>query len=305
MGLAADIRELGLLVVDHKRYARQRTLKGRRFFNALFKAVHLRSYRRLQRLSREIGAVDQTFAIPEDEGFVLWRSPSFAPLREAIAEANAVFDAADLGALTRAMPEDAPFTHVPYEPKPGSAIARLATHPAMIKPFAEYLGIVPILHALQLMYSPNHRLVQGSSQYYHLDGQDVKSLQVFVYLQDVTEDNGPLTLLAARPSERIADTLRYRKAAASRRIDDGVIDRSAGGNRDVHVLTGRAGSVLIFDGDRCFHFGSRKATRPRRILHYAYVTPFAFTLPDRWPERFRHLVPRDAPEWQRRIVMAS
>lgn len=305
MGFAADIRELGLLVLDYKRYARQRTLKGRRLFNAIFKAVHVRSYRKLQSLAREIGAAEQTFTIPEQEGFVLWRTPSFAPLREAIAEANAIFDATDLDALTRAMPADAPFTHIPYEPKAGSAIARLATHPAMMKPFAEYLGVVPILHALQLMYSPNHRLLQGSSQFYHLDGQDVKSIQVFVYLQDVNEDNGPLTLLTARPSEHVADALGYRKAAGSRRVDDEVITRYAGGTRDVHVLTGPAGSVLVFDGDRCFHFGSRKATRPRRILHYAYVTPFAFTLPDRWSERFRHLVPRDAPEWQRRIVMPS
>lgn len=305
MSLAVGIKELGLLVVDHKRYARQRTLRGRRFFNAIFKALHLRSYRRLQRLTREVGPVEPTFTIPEDDGFVLWRSPSFPPLWEAIAEANAIFNATDLNALTRAMPEEAPFSHIPYEPKPDSPIARLATHPALIKPFAEYLGVVPILHALQLMYSPNHRLVQGSSQYYHLDGQDVKSLQVFVYLQDVTEDNGPLTLLPARPSERIADALRYRKAAASRRVDDEVIAQSAGAHDDVRVLTGGAGSVLVFDGDRCFHYGSRKATRPRRILHYAYVTPFAFTLENRWWERFRHLVPRDAPEWQRRVVMAS
>lgn len=305
MGLAADLRELGLLVVDHKRFAAQRTLKGRRFFNAVFKAAHFLSYRRLQRLRLDIGPVEQTFTIPEDQGFVLWRPQSFLPLQEAIAEANAVFDAADLDALTRAMPDTAPFTHVPYEPQPESAIARLATHPALIKPFAEYLGVVPVLHALQLMYSPNHRLVQGSSQYYHLDGQDVKSLQVFVYLEDVAEENGPLTLLPARASERIAHALRYRKAAASRRIDDEVIARSAGADREVHVLTGKAGSVLVFDGDRCFHFGSRKATRPRRVLHYAYVSPFAFTLPDRWWKRFGHLVPADAPEWRRRVVMAS
>lgn len=305
MGLAADIRELGLLVVDHKRYARQRTLKGRRFFNALFKAVHLRSYRRLRRLASEIGEVQPTFTIPEDAGFVLWQPSAFRPLQDAIAEANAIFDAADLEGLTRAMPEDAPFTHIPYEPRPESAIARLATHAALIKPFAEYLGVIPVLHALQLMYSPNHRLVQGSSQYYHLDGQDTKSLQVFVYLQDVSEDNGPLTLLPARVSERVAEGLRYRKAAASRRIDDEVIARSAGPDRQVHVLTGPKGSVLVFDGDRCFHYGSRKATRPRRILHYAYVTPFAFTLPDRWWEKFGHLVSRDAPEWQRRVVRAS
>lgn len=305
MGLAGNLRELGLLLVDHKRFAAQRTLRGRRLFSAAFKAAHFRKYRRLQRLRLDIGPVEQTFTIPDDQGFLLWRPQSFRPLQEAIAEANAIFDASDLEALTRAMSESAPFTHVPYSPRPDSPIARLATHPALIKPFAEYLGVVPTLHALQLMYSPNHRLVRGSSQFYHLDGQDVKSLQVFVYLQDVTDENGPLTLLPAHASERIAHALRYRKAAASRRIDDEVVARFADVDSQVHVLTGRAGSALIFDGDRCLHFGSRKATRPRRILQYAYVTPFAFTLPDRWWERFGHLVGSDAPEWQRRVVMPS
>lgn len=302
MGLAARMRELGLLIVDHKRFAAQRTIRGRRAFSALFKAVHWPTYRKRRRLCAMIGPVGEGFAIPEDEGFVLWRPASFPPLAEAMAEANALFAAADLESLKDAMPPHGSFTHVPFDLRPESAVGRLATHPVLIKAFAEYMGVVPVLHVVQLMYSPNHRLVPGSAQYYHLDGQDVRSLQVFVYLHDVTPENGPLTLVPAAASDRIAAGLRYRKAGAGRRIDDEVVGRFVDLRREVRVLTGRSGSVLVFDGDRCFHFGSRQATKPRRILHYAYLSPFAFTLPPRWWTSYRHLVSEDAPEWQRSVV---
>lgn len=301
MAIPAPIRDLGLLLFDPKRFARERTVRGRRVFGQMYRAIHLRTYRRRQWLVQTIPGGTAAFTIPQDKGFILWQPESFPLLAEAIREANAIFEATNLDALDRGMPA-APFTQVPFDLHPGMAIARLATSPILVKPFAQYLGMVPVLHALQLMYSPNDRVVSGSSQYFHLDGQDVTSLQVFVYLHDVTEEHGPLTLVPASTSERIASVLRYRKAAMSRRINDETIMRFIDPSRDLCVMTGPAGSVLAFDGDRCFHFGSRKGTRPRRILHYAYVSPFAFTLSPKWWERFRQLVETDAPEWQRSIV---
>ena len=35
----------------------------------------------------------------------------------------------------------------------------------------------------------------------------------------------------------------------------------------------------MVDSSRCIHFGSRAASKLRRILMIQYITPFSFTLP--------------------------
>jgi hypothetical protein len=298
----SHLQELSLLVRDHKMYSRRRTVRVRRAFNRVYKLFGLPTYLRRRRLVETIPDRPD-FTIPEDQGFVLWAPKSFPLLDSAIAEAKAVFDAADLPAIKKTIAADKSFAGVPFDLTPESPIVRLATHPRLLKPLAQYLGVVPILQYVQLMYSPNDRKAENSAQAFHLDGQDVRSLQVFVYLDDVTEDNGPVTVVNAAASERLARTLRYRKTPTTKRVDDETVRRIVG-DGNLRVMTGKAGSVCIFDGDRCFHFGSRKATKPRRILQYEYVSPFAFVLPRRWWEglRYTHLGRSDAPDWERSVL---
>jgi hypothetical protein len=42
--------------------------------------------------------------------------------------------------------------------------------------------------------------------------------------------------------------------------------------------------MAIFDADRCFHYGSRSATRPRFVLAIQYCTPFALVFPRDWTQ---------------------
>jgi hypothetical protein len=88
----------------------------------------------------------------------------------------------------------------------------------------------------------------------------------------VTEDSGPFCYLSASTSQRVARAIGYRRRGCPFRLSDeevfSVIDR-----RDMHVLTGRAGTVLFIDPSRCFHFGSRDAMVPRYQAMYAYVSP--------------------------------
>jgi hypothetical protein len=301
----SQLRELSLLVRDHKMYSRQRTVPVRRAFNRVYKLFRLPTYLRRRRLVDSIPNRPD-FTIPEEQGFVLWQPKDFPLLDSAIAEAKAVFDKADLPAIKKTIAADKSFAGVPFELTPDSAIVRLATDSRLLKPLAQYLGGVPILQYVQLMYSPNDRKAENSAQAFHLDGQDVRSLQIFVYLDDVTEDNGPVTVVNAAASERLARTLRYRKTPTTKRVDDETVKRIVG-DGNLQVMTGKAGSVCIFDGDRCFHFGSRKATKPRRILQYEYVSPFAFVLPKRWWEglRYTHLGKSDAPAWARSVLQRN
>jgi hypothetical protein len=301
--ILSELRELSLLFRDHRMYSRRRTVPVRRAFNKLYKLLGLSTYLERRRLIATMPEA-RDFTIPENKGFVLWQPKSFPLLEQAIGEAKDLFDSADIEALKSKIPEDASFGAVPFTLRPDSAIAKLATDSRLLRPFAEYFGGVPLLHVVQLVYSPNDRKAQNSAQLFHLDGQDIKSLQVFVYLDDVTEENGPVTVLTATASERVAKALRYRKTPTTKRVDDDVVKRFMTDDSELEPMTGPAGSVCIFDGDRCFHFGSRKGTKPRRILHYEYVTPFAFTLPQPYWGRtlYAHLRRPDAPAWQRSVL---
>ena len=301
----SQLQELSLLVRDHKMYSRRRTVRVRRAFNRMYKLFALPTYLRRRRLVDTIPDRPD-FTIPEDQGFVLWEPKSFSLLESAIAEAKAAFDEADLPAIKQTIAPDKSFAGVPFQLTPDSAIVRLATDQRLLKPLAQYLGVIPILQYVQLMYSPNDRKAENSAQAFHLDGQDVRSLQVFVYLDEVTEDNGPVTVVNAAASERLARTLRYRKTPATKRVDDETVRRIVG-DGNLRVMVGKAGSVCIFDGDRCFHYGSRKATKPRRILQYEYVSPFAFVLPRRWWEglRYAHLGRSGAPDWERSVLQRN
>jgi hypothetical protein len=155
---------------------------------------------------------------------------------------------------------------------------------------------------MQLMFSPNHRTVSDSSQYYHLDGQDVRSIQVFCFVEDVSEENGPLTLLDANASSKVLRAIKYRKVGAERRLQDQRVEALLDSDSRPVSIVGEAGSILIFDGDRCLHYGSRQASKPRKILHYAYSSPFSFTLTDEGVRDFPQLASVQMPVWRRAVL---
>ncbi len=296
------------LLTDPHAFAAQRGIRGRRAFNLLYKAAAPLRYLRLRRLCGKIPRIDHDaspLCLPEDQGFALWTCPEFGTLHAAIDEANRILNSKDLNSLVADLPDNRPFLSIPIELNSESPIARLALHESLILPFARYLGTLPTLGALGVMYSPNHRNVAGSSQYFHLDGQDIRSLQVFIFLDDVTSENGPLCLLPAAVSERVLRRLKYRKTEGQRRVSDEAVASCVDLDKETRVLTGKKGDVLVFDGDRCLHYGSRVATKPRRILHLFYMTQFGFTLKRNLGDQYTHLLPATASPWQRAIVSSQ
>jgi len=110
------------------------------------------------------------------------------------------------------------------------------------------------------------------SQLYHLDLHDTPLVYVLVLVEDVTEESGPWTFLSASTSARAKAALRYQRRGCDYRITDeqmySVIDP-----KEAISFTGKKGSVLFIDSSDCFHYGSRRAVRPRFQLMYGLTTP--------------------------------
>lgn len=296
------------LLKDPHSYAASQTQSGKRIANALYQFAHPFKRRRLEGLASVVvgnACRCQSFTIENSAGYTLVDGREWRLAEDAVAEARLHFQNVDLPKLTTEMTDREPFTRVPWQPTPASAILQLATHECFLRPIATYFGTLPILRTVQLMFSPNNSTVNGSSQYYHLDGQDVKSLQVFIFVEEVTSDNGPLTLLDATTTEAVCRATGYRKAGEQRRLTDERVAAVKQIPTQPRELVGPAGSILMFDGDRCLHYGSRKATRPRHVLHMFFTSAFSFTLKAGETGPLRECAHGNDPLWKQVVLGAK
>ena len=141
-----------------------------------------------------------------------------------------------------------------------------------------YLGMRPVLGGINIWYSPNKDKVAGGSQEFHLDYGDFRQVKCFVLLDETTLDNGPFGFIDTKHSGHLANKLNYKFNQSRIRVTDVEFEAFVP-KSEIKYFTGNAGDMCLVDSSNCFHFGSREAARPRRILMFQYLTPYAFTFP--------------------------
>lgn len=151
-----------------------------------------------------------------------------------------------------------------------SRIMVFGRHPATLRLVGRYLEGLPILYRINLLDSANDVLQEGSSQFFHIDPEDFRQLKIFLLVDDVDADAGPLHLLSADASDAVRVARRH---GHGRIADDEVM--SIAPPEALTPCTGPAGALAIGDTSRCFHFGSRPGRRRRYVVMYQYLTPFA------------------------------
>jgi hypothetical protein len=206
--------------------------------------------------------------IPRESGIMLTRPERFSLLDEALAEARRDFQGYVPGTNKREYDslQGVPRTDLTY----ASAINRLAAHPEVLRVVSSYMGMLPVLHRISLLYSANDEEVEKSSQFFHLDPEDVVMTKIFVYVEDVDRDTGPTTALPADRSTLVRRRIDYRN---SRVPDEAIAEH--GGAENLVECTGPAGTMAFLDTCRCFHMGSRVAAKPRYVIMIQYQTPYA------------------------------
>jgi len=252
---------------EHRAYfelSRKKNLEGYQARVALMEQLNR------DRAARNGGADVSLPEIPKEKGYLLVRPEGFPLLDEVLAEARENFKGYVPGTNKKANDS---LQGVPRRDRTHtSAINRLATHPEVLRIISNYMGMVPILYRINLLYSPNDEEVELSSQYFHLDPEDVIMTKIFVFVEDVDEDTGPTTVLPADRSTIVRRAIDYRNS----RVPDEVI-YEIGGKENLVQCTGPAGTLAFLDTCRCFHMGSRKASKPRSAIMIQYQTPYAAT----------------------------
>ena len=183
------------------------------------------------------------------------------------------------------------YPHLPQdELSVSSAFLNFALDENLIAAVTDYLGTIPILYRVSLMYS---RYVPESpyesSQLYHCDWDAVSQVKVFVHVNDVAPKNGPLVVVDANESKEVRRKLGYvyrsRKSRKGMYAGPRLTDRQVEANvnkHSIHTILGPSGTISIIDTSRCLHYGSRiePGQPPRTIVLFWYLkrSSFRFSL---------------------------
>lgn len=142
----------------------------------------------------------------------------------------------------------------------------------------QYLGTLPILNACQLWYSPNTSDKLLGSKLLHIDGEDYKQLKVFIPIEEIQSENGPLNVINKQDTKKIYKNL----------IDQKVINRRNQKINDKHIekLNYKLNKIIVskdqcalVDTCACYHYGSRKSSKPRKLLILHFTTAFSAKTP--------------------------
>lgn len=154
-------------------------------------------------------------------------------------------------------------------------ILQLGLSEPLLAMVTEYLGELPVLPYIFLWRSEASLDPLKTSQFYHLDHSDMRQIKLFVFLSDINEQNGPLTVIPAPSSRKLQRKLHYNWLPNRRRVRD----------EDIYLypessskksLVGKKGTTALIDTSRLFHYGSRVKNGTRYILVYRYLTINSF-----------------------------
>ena len=144
----------------------------------------------------------------------------------------------------------------------------IALNENILEALAKYFGIAAYLESVDLLESKKVKSL-SQSQYWHLDRTDSKVAKLFIYCNDVLDNNGPFTYLSKDSSGQVNQFF------SKHYLDDQEIISYIDLDRYSLSVKGDAGTAFLIDTRRCYHFGSR-CEQPRLAYIAYYNTGFSY-----------------------------
>ena len=198
------------------------------------------------------------------------KSNGFARLKNRLSPDSVAAIRESLDPSTRAAEQDAHDPRIFFSEPTLLAcpqLAHLAADPLFYHVAGQYLGVDPILSFVTAWISRPHSNDEGtldeSAQLFHADLSNPAFLKVFLYLNDVTEKNGPHCLIPGTHRQKAPGLWR------DGRISDEDISKHYP-ESTWDYQTGEAGSVFFVD-TKAFHKGVPLLEGERFITQFYYV----------------------------------
>lgn len=243
-------------------YVKRALRSGRRLTRTILRAPLERQATRLapeatRRASSEI-------RIPDDDGYSRFEATRLAGCAEVIPP---LFDLTqrwkdDPSRHQHEMPINILRTDDLFEHR---ALLDLALHDEVLGAVTAYMGQVPRLFNLWVWWSPPNQ-TQAGSQLFHYDRRDNRQAKLFLNLNDVTAETGPLHFLTAKDSRQVDAKVGYTKKRYTDEQVFGAVPREK-----LMAATGPAGSAYLVDTARCLHYGSRGNSKDRFVLMASFA----------------------------------
>ena len=154
---------------------------------------------------------------------------------------------------------------------------------AIADPFVDivtkYLGTLPILDSFQIWFSPNDSEELIGSKLLHRDSEDFRQIKIFIPIEEVTLENGPLNVMDKKDSENLYKEL-FKNGLITRRnqkIEDKYILENT--KLDLKKIILNIDQCALVDTCACYHYGSRKSSKPRKLLFLHFTTAFSANTP--------------------------
>lgn len=151
---------------------------------------------------------------------------------------------------------------------------------AMLPIITQYIGSLPILAKASFWYSPNERNVSGRSQSWHMDSEDIRQLKIMIPVDTINKENGALTLVSANKSENIFNKLYKKKITKKRnfKMSDEIFENEISPEDKISINLNKD-EIAFIDTCRCYHYGSRKGKRPRKLIIFHFTSAYSLYVP--------------------------
>lgn len=167
-----------------------------------------------------------------------------------------------------------------------SPLLKLALDPKLLRTVARYMGLWPRLHAIGSWLNFPTDNDAKHSQLWHRDPEDLKTVKVFIYLEDVAKENGPFSYICnTHPFGSACD--RVPEHVHPRRVTDDEMQHTLPAE-SWFECTGPANTMIIVDTVG-YHRGGYVKSGRRFLITFTYTSGR--------PQEKRELRVRGTPDW--------
>ena len=161
-------------------------------------------------------------------------------------------------------------------------IINFAVSDFMIKTACKYLGVFPIFTRVYVNLNISRKdNRQTASQLWHRDDFGYKNLDLFLAIDNINNENGPLFVIKKkdplniffRPSSEINSNLTGERGKILDKDFNYMLDN---GEKSVITLKGESGTALLIDSIRNYHKGGYCLKNYRLTLRLNYLTSDSF-----------------------------
>lgn len=142
-------------------------------------------------------------------------------------------------------------------------VQNIITSDYLLKIAEDYLNCNPILH--NVLFWASYPGNVETTQQFHQDYDDIKFLKVFIYLNDVDDNNGPHSYV--KKSLNNINLIKTNSGKLSERYDDELVNKHYSNN--IINIKGEAGTI-IFEDTHGLHKGSNVKKGKRFVLQLVY-----------------------------------